>query len=103
VYGRLRLYGGADGKAYPRHETLAEVAIQPRQLRNVLGELQNAGWIDWKRTRTDASTRSFQIGKKLPVRSARNCRSDRQKIANPDRQKTAYRKEVLKIIVNEKT
>ena len=84
VYGRLRLYGGADGKAYPRHETLAaEVAIQPRQLRNVLGELQNAGWIDWKRTRTgclytifpDRQKTAGEIGKKLPVRSAENCQS----------------------------
>jgi len=84
VYGRLRLYGGADGKAFPKHETLAaEVSIQPRQLRNVLEELQNAGWIDWKRTRTgcvytvfpDRQNTAAEIGKKLPVRSAENCGS----------------------------
>jgi hypothetical protein len=50
----------------------------------------------------DASILYFQIGRNLPVRSATNRRSDRQKVANLDWQEIAYRKEVLKIIINEK-
>jgi hypothetical protein len=84
VYGRLRLYGGEVGRAFPKHETLAaEVSIRPRQLRTVLDELRRAGWIEWKRTRTgclytvfpDRQKTADQIGRKLPVRSAENCRS----------------------------
>ena len=53
VYGRLRLYSGKDGKCCPRHETLAkEVCMGMRQLREVLPQLREAGWISWTRSRS---------------------------------------------------
>ena len=84
TYGRLKFYAGEDGRAFPKHETLArEVCLQPRQLKNVLVELRAAGWISWTRARTsciytvhsDRQETADQIGKKLPMRQAENCLS----------------------------
>jgi hypothetical protein len=100
AYARLLLYAGRDGLCNPAQETLAaEVCLRPRQVRTVLSELKARGWITWKRTRTscwyeitgpvpDRQKTADQIGRKLPVRAAENCRSDRQK--------TAYKKIIEK-------
>lgn len=94
TYGRLKLYAGEDGRAFPKHETLAsEVCLRDRQLRTVLSELQAAGWIEWRRARfscaytvfsdrqktatlndPDRQKTASQSGGKLPLRSAENCR-----------------------------
>lgn len=61
TYGRLRLYAGTNGKCSPTHEILAkEIGICTRQLRTVLAELRDAGWIGWQRTR-DASVYSVHV------------------------------------------
>ena len=95
TYGRLKLYAGEDGRAFPKHETLAsEVCLGHRQLRTVLSELQGAGWIEWRRARTnciytvfsdrqksatlngeDRQKTASQSGGKLPITSAENCHS----------------------------
>lgn len=95
TYGRLKLYAGEDGRAFPKHETLAsEVCLRDRQLRTVLSELQAAGWIEWRRARTncvytvfpdrqktatlndpDRQKTATQSGGKLPITSAENCHS----------------------------
>jgi hypothetical protein len=95
TYGRLKLYAGEDGRAFPKHETLAsEVCLRDRQLRTVLSELQAAGWIEWRRARFNCAYTVFsdrqktatlndqdrrktasQSGGKLPIRSAENCHS----------------------------
>ena len=84
VYGRLKLYAGRNGQCNPKHETLArEVCLSVRQVKNVLIELRRAGWVDWHRTRTscqykvhpDRQERASQIGKKLPITSAKTCLS----------------------------
>jgi hypothetical protein len=84
TYGRLKLYAGEDGRAFPKHETLAEeVCLRPRQLKNVLVELRAAGWIGWTRARasclytvfSDRQKIAHHIGKKLPIRQAENCPS----------------------------
>jgi hypothetical protein len=77
VYGRLKLYAGKNGRCYPSQQTLArEVCLRERQLRNVLLELQVAGWIDWRQTRStcvytifsDRQKTADQTGKNFPVR-----------------------------------
>jgi hypothetical protein len=87
TYGRLKLYAGKDGLCCPKHETLArEVCISDRQLRTVLSELKDAGWIDWSRIRTSCvytissdrkktSDLAAETGRKLPIRSEENFRS----------------------------
>jgi hypothetical protein len=84
TYGRLKLFAGKNGRCCPKHKTLArEVCLSDRQLRNVLVELRNAGWIDWRRARTsclyivhsDRQETSGQGGKRLPINSEENCRS----------------------------
>ncbi|HEX4276455.1 MAG TPA: helix-turn-helix domain-containing protein [Bryobacteraceae bacterium] len=53
LFGRLKLYAGEDGKAFPKHETLArEICVTDRQIRRLLDELKTANLIEWKRTRT---------------------------------------------------
>jgi hypothetical protein len=52
VYGRLKLYAGKEGKAFPWHETLArEVHLKKSQLKVMLVQLRDAGWISWERGR----------------------------------------------------
>lgn len=104
TYGRLKLYAGEDGRAFPKHETLAsEVCLRDRQLRTVLSELQAAGWIEWRRARTncvytvfsdrqktttlnrqDRQKTTSQSGGKLPITSAESCHS---RVAENCRQK----------------
>ena len=75
LYGRLKRYAGKDGKAYPKHETLAsEICLADRQVRYLLMELRAAGWIDWVRTRTSC---------------VYTVHSDRQKSADQARQDIA--------------
>ena len=75
IYGRLRLYAGKDGRAYPKHERLGgEIGLADRQIRYVLMELRAAGWIDWTRTRASCVYTVF---------------SDRQKSADQARQDIA--------------
>jgi hypothetical protein len=84
LYGRLRLYAGKDGRAYPKHETLAsEVCLAERQVRYLLMELKAAGWIDWTRTRTscvytiypDRQKSADQARQDVADLSAEKCRS----------------------------
>lgn len=52
LFGRLKLYAGKDGKAFPKHETLArEMCISDRQVRTLLTELKALNRIDWTQTR----------------------------------------------------
>jgi hypothetical protein len=75
VYGRLKLYAGKDGRCFVKHKTLgAEVCLENRQLRTVLAELRAAGWIDWRRGRTNCHYTIHSV---------------RQKTADQDRQKSA--------------
>jgi hypothetical protein len=79
VLGRLRLYAGKDGRAFPKHETLAsEVCLRDRQLRTVLSELQAAGWIEWRRARTNCVYTVFSDRQKTTTLN----RQDRQKTAS---------------------
>jgi hypothetical protein len=88
VYGRLKLYSGKVGHCCPKQETLAqEVCLKKRQLRNVLVELRDAGWISLVRARTNcvytvyperqliATLETPESGNKLPVRAATDCLS----------------------------
>jgi transcription initiation factor IIE alpha subunit len=54
IYSRLKLYAGKKGKAYhPNQEALAEEAcLEERQLRRVLSQLRDQGWIGWDKART---------------------------------------------------
>jgi helix-turn-helix protein len=52
LFARLKLYAGHDGKAYPKHDTLArEMCLSDRQVRTVLAELKALNRIAWTRTR----------------------------------------------------
>ena len=106
VYGRLKLYAGKNGLCNPKIETLAaEVCLHDRRLRAVLDELRQAGWIDWRRSRTSSYYRIHdqpETGGKLPDSSPESggklpdsSSPDRQKAAVLERQKTADRKEVV--------
>jgi hypothetical protein len=82
VYGRLLFYTGRDGRCNPSHRTLgAEVCLSSRQVRDVLGELRDRGYITWERTQT---TCWYQITGPVP---------EWRKTADPDssddRRKTA--------------
>lgn len=83
TYGRLKLYAGANGRCFPKHETLArEVCLSPRRLRDVLTELRCAGLVEWTRTRSscvftfpDRQKAASLSGGKRPTRPEENRRS----------------------------
>lgn len=53
LFGRLKVYAGKDGKAFPKHETLAgEMCVSARQVRSLLVNLKARNMIDWTRTRS---------------------------------------------------
>jgi hypothetical protein len=85
VYGRLKLYAGTKGEAYPKQETLAkEVRLSDRQLKRVLVELRDTGWISWERTRNGcvytmnpdktymSHLEGAEIGRTCPIRHDKN-------------------------------
>ncbi len=106
VYGRLLLYAGKDGLCYPKQETLAaEICIRHRQLRTVLVELRDQGWLTWCRIRTGCAYRVIldrqktagSSGRKLPVAPAENCRSRSAENCRQNRSiENHHQKEVLK-------
>jgi hypothetical protein len=51
LYGRLVLFLGKAGIHQPSHERLAlEIGVKPRQVRNLLAQLRECGYMDWCRT-----------------------------------------------------
>jgi hypothetical protein len=122
LYGRLKLYAGKDGRAYPKHDTLgAELGLSNRQVRYVLMELRAGGWIDWTRTRTSCVYTVFPdrqktadqarqdiadlVAENCRSRSAENCRQKRsienhhqnrgtEKPPVPEQGKTVFKSQV---------
>lgn len=82
LFARLKLFAGKDGICHPSHETLAgEIAVKPRQIRNLLGQLRQYGYVDWKRTKRDTCNYVIQerhssaaeSGNAVPHRVALQC------------------------------
>jgi DNA-binding Lrp family transcriptional regulator len=49
VLGNLIGYAGVNGKCFPSQETLAhDMGLSPRQIRNILKELKDRGYISWE-------------------------------------------------------
>jgi hypothetical protein len=86
LFARLKFYAGCNGKANPKHATLArEMCMGARQVRRVLDELKTLNRIDWKRSRIaciftikppedwtkmstlDRTKMSHQTGQKRPI------------------------------------
>ena len=75
LFGRLKLYAGKDGKAFPTHETLArELCVSDRQVRTLLTELKALNRIGGGGREAVASSRSnhLKTGRKLPIWMGRN-------------------------------
>ena len=74
LYGRLALFARKTGRCNPSHETLGrEIGVSPRQVRNLLAELQQCGLVAW--TRTGGSSR-YDVRPEQEYLSQRNRSSD---------------------------
>lgn len=55
LYGRLATFCRRDPRYQPSQETLAaEICVHPRQVRNLLAQLRECGYVDWRRTKQGA-------------------------------------------------
>ena len=118
LFSRLQFYAGADGKAYPKQETLArELGVSDRQVRIVLSELRALNRIAWTRTRTSSvfeikPASEWKTASALDRKTASTLGSpdrkrmsdlDRKRLADLDRKRSSDRKEVLKRGIEKKT
>ena len=100
LFARLKLYAERDGKAYPKHGTLArEMCLTDRQVRTILNELKALNRITWTRTRGSCryEIKPPEDWMKTSDLDRKECsHPTRKKASDQDRQKSSDRKEVRK-------